>query len=77
MDAMELKRRLGEILTIEEFGSPPDWVQVEHLSHRLETELDVDAPTIVHTYLHGVQYRKADPVFGAAQRAELLRYLRK
>ena len=76
MDTDELKHRLGQILAEEEGDGAVDWLLIEQQSATLLGELHVPLPLIVDEYLRGSERRRQDPMFGRAQRSELLRYLR-
>ena len=76
MDSGELKMRLGRILAEEEVDRPIDWPTVVHLSNELLGELQMPVPLIVDEYLRGSERRRQDWVFGNAQRAQLLQFLR-
>jgi hypothetical protein len=72
----ELKRRLGDILAIEEAAIEPDWDAIAALSNHLISETTAALSEIAEAYLSGFNHRRTDGVFAHAQRAELLGYLR-
>jgi hypothetical protein len=72
----QLKVLLGQILTCEERDEETDWVKVANLSAACLDGLPASLPPIVQAYLTEADKRKADPMLGFAQRAQLLRYLR-
>ena len=72
----ELKRRLGEILSIEERGGEADWFAIASLSVNLLEELHGSAPQFVRAYLTDFDIRRANHGIADEQRAALVRYIR-
>jgi len=72
----KLKRRLGEILTLEEHGREADWFAIARLSGELLHELPATVPPIVKAYLTDCDIRRASPKFAIGQMLQLIHYLR-
>lgn len=76
MDA--LRREVRAILAAEE-SSPPNWLQVEQLTHELlrllEADSNTECPEIVSHYLDDADIRARDEVYGAHQRATIRRFV--
>jgi len=72
----QAKRRLGEILGLEEHGEQADWFAISRLSTDLLQEIPATLPSIVGAYLTDSDIRRADQDFARAQLSKLIEYLR-
>ena len=73
---IQVKRRVGEILGLEEHGNDADWFAIAKLSKELLHELPCTAPSIVRAYLTDTDIRMASNGYAHGQLAQLVKYLR-
>ena len=72
----QVKRRVGEILGLEEHGDEADWFAIVRMSTELLQEVPATVPPIVRAYLTDSDIRRASPNFAHGQLAQLILYLR-
>ena len=80
MDFVELRRRVGAILALEERASGvEDWAEVERLTDellaQLEAEPRTECPEIVNHYLDDVEIRARDDRYADQQRERIKQFV--
>ena len=73
---IQMKRRLGEILGLEEHGEDADWYAISTRSLELLQEIPATVPSIVKAYLVDSDLRRVSRGFAQGQLNELILYLR-